>query len=295
MTSSCRRFAFKSTVVNDKMKPESPRKWKVLPFRRMIQVITFILIVLVIPFFSQNPQFPLPSISWIQGDTWSLTIGDISLTHPAALIDHLFSAGTLTVTLVFSVLLPLLITILFGRVFCSWFCPLGFILELISGINRYLKIKGIGRDFPVKDRRFHLFGICLILSFALGIPVMSIIDPPHMLGRESMTIFIHKHVGFAGMVYLLLILLFEVFFVSRAWCRYFCPSGGCLALIGMRRLCRITVDKSKCTDCNLCGRICPYELNPAFIDTKTGRTTCDNCGLCFDQCPTRAIAYRFWA
>ena len=283
-----------------------PKRGKVLPWRRLVQSGALILILVVVPFCSQNPHhwshasvdqapLPSPSLSRVWGDTWSFSIQGITLTHPTAFFDYLFSGKTLPYLLLVSVLIPMLVTVLFGRVFCAWICPVGFLLELAAGIHRFLTKRGIARNLGMRDLRLPILGVCLVLSFVLSIPVISIIDPPHMLGRESILIFTHREVSVIGICFLGLILVFELFFVSRAWCRYLCPSGGCLTLLGVRRILRIRADMEKCIDCRRCRRICPYGLDPAKEDFgKTlDRMTCDSCGLCRDSCPTQAISYRF--
>jgi len=129
--------------------------------------------------------------------------------------------------------------------------------------------------------------------FLFGIPVISIFDPAHLLGRELSMIFTHQEVSVAGLIFLLAILVFEILFVSSAWCRFFCPSGACLSLLGMKRICKIRVNKNECINCQKCRSFCPYGLEPDQMENyKTlQRAVCDNYGLCRDACTTGAISY----
>jgi len=159
------------------------------------------------------------------GDTWSFSIGGFTIIHPAAFIDFVFSAKFVSSSIVISVLIPLLITLLFGR--------------------------------------------------------------------EFSMIFTHQEISLSGFIFLLTIVLFEIFFVSRAWCRFLCPSGACLSLLGMKRIWRIRANKNKCAGCQKCRSICPYGLKPdqmEYYNTLQG-AVCDNCGLCRDVCKTGAIYY----
>lgn len=278
---------------------------KIQPLRRITQ-ISIIILIIAVPLYSQNPdngspslivkgQLPSPSISKVSGDTWSLSIGNYNIIHPAAFFDFVFSAKSVSSYMLIAVLIPLLITLLSGRVFCSWLCPIGFILELITKINAFLKIKGFPRKININNYRYVILAASLIAAFLFGFPVISIFDPAHLLGRELSMIFTHQEVSVAGLIFLLAIILFEIFILSRAWCRFFCPSGACLSLLGIKRICKIRVNKIECINCQKCRSICPYGLEPdQIINYKTmQRAVCDNCGLCRDACTTGAISYGF--
>lgn len=268
-------------------------------FRRIIQISVLVLLI-AIPLCTQNSSnlapflvtqgyWPDPTVANVFGDTWSFELSGFQITNPVALLDFVVSSKEFQYGLFLSALIPLLMTILLGRVFCSWMCPIGFILELTAGIRR-----SVADNFRIKDCRYWILLAALALGFIFSIPLISIFDAPHLLGRELMLLFTHQEPNAVGLCFLLLIILFEIFFVSRAWCRYFCPSGGCLSLLGMHRILQITNDVSKCNGCNKCRNVCPYGLPPDEIGSyaKIRRSTCDNCGLCKDICPKAAISFQ---
>jgi len=283
----------------------SKRRWKVRPIRRLTQMFVLIFLI-VIPATSQNfsvwspsliiqGYLPSPVLSRITGDTWSLGIGDFRITHPVALMDFLVSAKECCSSLFISVLIPLCVTLILGRAFCSWLCPVGFLLELNMKANRLLCRMGFTHKIELRDFRYIIFALLLILGFFFSFPLISTFDPPHVLGRELMYLFTHQQVSLSGMGLLIVILLFEVFFTSRAWCRAFCPSGGGLALLGRKRMWRIRIIAKECIRCEKCNSACPYGLSPSHLVTNGNFdwTICDNCGLCRDICPTKAISYGF--
>jgi ferredoxin-type protein NapH len=268
-------------------------------FRRVIQIAALLILIAVplcnqnssswVPFSVTQGNAPDPTISNVFGDTWSFEAGGFQITHPVAFLDCIISSKTFQYGFLLSALIPLFMTLLLGRVFCSWICPVGFILELAAKIR-----KSYPKKFLIIDFRYRILVAALVLGFIFAIPVISIFDAPHLLGRELMLIFTHQEPNIFGLCFLLLIFLFEIFFVSRSWCRYFCPSGGCLSLLGMHRVVQIAADPSKCNGCNKCRKACPYELYPKEIGsyTKNRRSICDNCGLCKDVCPTDAISFQ---
>jgi len=278
-------------------------KLKVRPIRRVLQIGVLSLLIIT-PYLTSNHldwspsrivlgHLPEPRIFPIAGDLWSMSIGSIRLSHPVAFIEETISAKRIYMSFLISAIIPILITITLGRVFCSWLCPVGFILELNQKVNRFLKKMGIHKTIRITDIRYIVLSIALVLSFFLAFPLISIFDPPHMLGRELMYIFTHNAFSLTGIGILSGILLFEMFLTSRAWCNYLCPSGGALSILGSWRLWRIKMDKERCTHCSICNDVCPYYLEPMRLadDQEFDWIKCDNCGLCRDACPEGAISY----
>ncbi len=279
------------------------KKLKALYLRRIVQFIVLAGIILI-PFYSQNPMqwspsrivlghLPPPRVSPVTGDTWSISIGNITFIHPLALIDYIVSSKKLYLPLIAAVILPLAITLILGRVFCSWICPMGFIFELNQKINNLLKKIGVKVNFNIKDYRYIFFSILLITAFFFAIPALSVFDPPHILGREFMFIFTHHQISLTGILFIGVFLFVEAFSVKRLWCSKLCPSGGGLSLLSAKRILHIRMDKTLCIKCSKCDDACPYDLNPMRL-SENGQIDwlkCDNCGLCRDVCPTSAISY----
>jgi ferredoxin-type protein NapH len=275
--------------------------------RRVLQLAT-LLVLVAVPYFTSNRldlspsrivqgQLPPPRVFPVSGDTWSFSAGEFTLLHPVAFAEEALSSKVFYVPMLTAVLLPLLATVVLGRVFCSWMCPVGFVLELNQWTNGLLKKSGIHRGLRIRDFRYALLALSMILAFLLAFPLISVFDPPHMLGRELMYVFTHEELSLSGTGFLLGILLFETFSTSRAWCSCFCPSGGALSIIGARRAWRINMESDKCTQCLKCDETCPYGLEPMGLALGRGFdwAKCDNCGLCRDACPFKAITYRFTA
>lgn len=88
---------------------------------------------------------------------------------------------------------------------------------------------------------------------------------------------------------LLVFFLLLMVFVSRAFCRTFCPLGAIYGLCARFALIRILPDPSKtCTHCNLCHRACPMELD---VYREAGSAECIACGACISICPHQALRW----
>lgn len=72
-------------------------------------------------------------------------------------------------------------------------------------------------------------------------------------------------------------------FVERAWCRYACPLGGAISLLGKFCLLRIRRTDSACKGCSLCERPCPVKLPVATATVIS--SDCIGCLACVDTCP----------
>lgn len=96
---------------------------------------------------------------------------------------------------------------------------------------------------------------------------------------------------YSGFTFLLIIFgaLFALELVRpRFWCRYFCPAGALLGLLGRFAPWRRRV--KKCVSCGACAKICPTRAISAD-GLDLARCECIVCRACADVCPARGIAF----
>ncbi|MFZ0529228.1 MAG: 4Fe-4S binding protein, partial [Propionicimonas sp.] len=74
--------------------------------------------------------------------------------------------------------------------------------------------------------------------------------------------------------------------VDRFWCRYLCPLGAVLSVVGRFSLLRIRRAPSACTDCTLCDRPCPVGIEPSKAKPFVS-SDCIGCMDCVATCPVR--------
>ena len=239
----------------------------------------------------------------VRGGPWSLEVGALSMTEPLAAVESLAARKRASRALWIGAIVPLLVVLIVGRVYCSWVCPMGFFLELTDKLRRVSKwLELRPRDVHVaRATKYVLLVVGLGLAAILSMPVLGYAYPPALLGRE-----LHDFVfgmfdgaemgafGFAlgGLTWMSLeligIAVLEVTVSQRWWCRYVCPGGALYSVLGSGRLVRVQRKAANCTSCGLCDKACHLGLKP--MRDHMG-PECDNCGRCISSCGDDALGY----
>ncbi len=243
----------------------------------------------------------------LRGGVWSAEVAGVSMTDPLAVAENLAASRTWSAPLLVGLLIPLALTLMLGRVFCSWICPVGLLLELTDkarGLLSFLEIKPRSLRFPRSFKYVILAGGLLIAAIS-AVPVLGYIYPPAIVSRELhdfvLALYDRAEFGRFGLstegltvmsLAIVAIVLFEVLVSRRWWCRYVCPGGALYNILGWARPVRVKLRRAACTGCAMCVPACPMGLNP--MQNKMG-IECDNCGVCIASCGDDALAYGFSA
>ncbi|HHL39186.1 MAG TPA: 4Fe-4S binding protein, partial [Deltaproteobacteria bacterium] len=225
---------------------------------------------------------PMGFADMFKGSTWSVTIAGYNVTDPLAFVGVTLGGGGFYLALFLSALPLIVLTVLLGRVFCGWICPMHLLFELNGKLRRVLGLIGV-RPFNISFNRYIKYLMLLtggVLSLALGVQVMTFIYPPAILNRELIHLIYFGSVGI-GATLLLLLFFIEISLSERTWCRYFCPGGALWSLMGACRVVSVVRDPGLCDDCGDCDRACEFGLSP--MKDRTGME-CDNCGKCIAAC-----------
>ena len=180
-----------------------------------------------------------------------------------------------------------------GRTFCSWVCPYHLVAEWFEALHLKLVEKKI-----VTDHEFHrgartvfwlLFSLMAIVT---GYTVFETISPTGILSRALI------YGPGLSLGWVVLLLMFEVFYSRRAWCRYVCPIGLTYGMVGTLSPVRIVYKLDKCFHEGDCRKVClvPHVLDMVIKGraedaVMTVGPDCTRCGLCVDTCPSGALTY----
>ncbi|NIP34993.1 MAG: 4Fe-4S binding protein, partial [Thermoplasmata archaeon] len=139
-----------------------------------------------------------------------------------------------------------------GRTVCGWLCPFGLILDIV---NKACTHKYEPPNWLRIFKYIYLIGLIILAYVTISVfycryfcfgAVLGIF--PYWLTWNTVSwMWLLYHLGvFAAYI------TFAYFTHGRAWCRYFCPLGGALALFAPFSLMKIKHDWKWCTDCKEC-------------------------------------------
>jgi ferredoxin-type protein NapH len=244
------------------------------------------LLIAVNPFFNYYLQ-----IDFIQGWYQSLGIGKLWFVSPLEGMESLLITKSPYLPSLVGMLIPVLIAFFLGRVFCSWICPISFLLELFDRARRFIARKPFLRNRLLVAKKLLWFVLIaeLVVSLVLGAPLFVFLSPPGLVGREIMMAVFFGKLALEGVLILAVILL--ELLTRRFFCRTFCPLGGLLAFLGLKRRLRVHLQAAGCTACGRCAKVCPMGLKPEEGEGLSAY--CWNCGECVDSCRFDALHFRW--
>jgi len=235
----------------------------------------------LVVFLGTNPWTPLISRSI---NAWPLKIDaftvDASVVRPGdpAWWYTVAVVGVVWAVVLTFILIPLF-TIKWGKIYCSYVCSCGALAETVGNGFRHRGPKG---DVP---RRLEKYGFLFIALAAIA-------TVTSLLGYSRPLQYYNYWVGtfLAGA---LAIGLYP-FLGQRIWCRMWCPLAFWMNFWGRWSQFRITPEKGKCIDCNVCNQYCQMG-----IDIKTRAlqgepvtlvdTPCVGCAECVMRCPMEIL------
>lgn len=238
----------------------------------------------------RHAEDPQPILDGFKGTVWSMRIFGFDVTDPLAGAEAMTASRTIHWPLILSIAAPLVLTVLLGRVFCSWVCPAGLLFEVCHLLRRVLRLAEIppGEVKFSYHNKYIFLVVGLVIALVLGAPFFSRIYPPAVTGRLLHGLVYPETPITGSIVILLVIVVFEVVVSPRWWCRTMCPGGALYGVVGSMRIARVRLDAKRCTGCRDCKPACPLGLYP--VRDSVG-IECDNCGRCLPSCPDDALLY----
>jgi ferredoxin-type protein NapH len=130
--------------------------------------------------FVSDPERDLDAI---KGNTWSGTFWGVQLSDPLAVASQVASSLSVYTPFLLTALIPIILTMLFGRFFCGWICPATLIYELNSNLADWLHRIGFktgNRHFDLR-MKYYVLAAGLILSALSGAILVAAIYPPALI------------------------------------------------------------------------------------------------------------------
>jgi len=277
-----------------------------MTFRRATQTITLVLFL----FLWESAASALPFLPL-----------DLFLRlDPSLVLLTAISARVISLTLI-PALTIMLLSLLLGRFFCGYLCPMGTTLDIGDWIFRPRKKNSFSLNNLKKVK--YLILAFLLISALFSVSYVFIASPLSLITRfyrllvNSILTFIADGLlelirplaewldisaiafmqieiqRFSTLLFILgfFVSLFALARVSpRFWCRYICPSGAILGLFSKKPFIHRQVSE-KCTSCGICARACPMRAIDFDDFKQTSHSECITCRTCKEKCPEKAVSF----
>lgn len=251
--------------------------------RRVIQIFTLLLLIAI-------PLLNRFEINWIIGSLYSVSIGQLNIVDPLMALQTILLSKEIYLPMLIGMTVPVLLALIFGKIFCSWMCPYNTFTEWIDGLEKRFFRKHWARKHsrlitrnPRPAWYWSIFAGLLLLMLVFGVPLMGYLSAPGIISVEIAGLVIGAGVGLQ-LGFIAIVLALEALFARRFWCKYLCPVGAMLALFRTRKTLRIHYNPAQC-DCKSaitpCHYVCPLQLSPK---SENVYPYCFNCGLCVRVC-----------
>ena len=219
----------------------------------------------------------------------------------------------------------LLITLLFGRIYCSVICPLGLLQDAFAHLG--LKAKPRRYSFSKEKRVLRLaVAAVFVAALAAGLgSLVALLAPYSSFGRIAQNVFqpVYQSVNnllaygaeaagsyafsatdvwvrtwptFAISIVTLIVIGVLAWRNGRTYCNTICPVGTLLGYVSKFSLFAPVIDNSRCVGCRMCERNCKAAcINALKSDDRTPHIDTSRCVACFnciDNCKRGAIHYK---
>ena len=213
----------------------------------------------------------------------------------------------------------LVLTLVFGRIYCSVICPLGIMQDIFGWLGKKAKKNRYTYSKQKHALRVLFFGFMLISIVlgggtivqllapysAFGRICTNLLQPVYMAGNNVLAAiaehydsyaFYHTNVWMRALPSLIIsivtlgILAVLAWRNGRTYCNTICPVGTALSVFAKFSWLKVHFDVDKCKNCSLCTKNC----KAACIDYKTHTVDplrCVVCGDCIKSCKFGALKY----
>lgn len=201
-------------------------------------------------------------------------------------------------------LIWLLLTLMFGRIYCATVCPVGTFSDIFMRLRQVFP--RFRRKFSyahAKRVRYHILLIYAICALASITAVTLILDPwniftdivgaasPQVAAAQWKAVGLAALAGMVAGAVIAVTLAVLAVLRGREFCTTVCPLGTVFGMLSDYAIYHIEINPDKCTSCGLCEDEC----RASCIKTVSRYIDNSRCVRCFDcvaRCPEGAIRFQ---
>ncbi len=207
-----------------------------------------------------------------------LLTGIINKIHPAGLIIFI---------------MILLTAVLFKKVFCAWICPFGLLSDYLEKLHSHIFGRKINLpqwlDFALRGIKYIIAGFFLWSIFFKmpAVDLKQFIQSPYNTFADIKMLEFFTNISAVSFIVITILIVLSVI-ISHFWCRYLCPYGALLGIMGIFSPGKIHRNDKTCLKCGKCEKACPG-LIPIMEKKKINSLECSACLRCVDACPEKNV------
>ena len=217
-------------------------------------------------------------------------------------------------------LFVVLLTLAFGRIYCSTICPLGTLQDIVIRLSgRMRRRQWYSHKAAPVGIHYTLLAASAIVAVAGSMALVDLLEPfsnfgriltnlgdPALVSMNNGIAFVFSWIGVFGLYHVpllhvqtLAVVLTLVFLAvlvvlsykhGRLFCNLLCPAGALLSILSRISFFRIAIVDERCTDCGFCEMVCKANC----IDAESKEIdfhACVGCYNCIEACPTVALKF----
>lgn len=241
-------------------------------------------------------------------------VGPFFLLCPLGGLEAMLAAHTLIPIALISLGVVLVLSLVFGRAWCAWGCPVPPIRKFFKRepasepqeLDAQVTPSCVGRNSVFvlreslahicKDTRTWVMLAVLVAAIVAGLPIFCLVCPVGLSFGSVASLWhliVDKQLTASVVVFPLVLILETVLY--RKWCVNLCPIAGLLNIVGqVAFFFRPCIEPATCLRCsgeacNVCTNVCSEGINKHAEDAQAQLGACTRCGDCARMCPTASI------
>ncbi len=212
-----------------------------------------------------------------------------------------------------------IVTLIFGRIYCSVICPMGVMQDVVSWLHGRVRCNRFSYSPAKSVLRYTVLGVFVVALLAgvsslvallapyssYGRIVSNLLQPFYLWGNNALAYWAERVDSYAfysadvwikGLPTLVVAAVTLVAVAILAWsggrtyCNTICPVGTMLGLLSRFAWLKVRLDEDKCVQCGLCSRNCKASAID-YKHYKVDYSRCVACGDCIGKCHKDAISY----